>query len=688
MAHLEPSGHPDRAAQPGWPDPSAGTQPQLVIENLAVSFATEKGVVRAVDGVDLAVSRGGTLGLVGESGCGKSVTCHSILGLTPPNGRIAGGRILFEGRDLLQLPRPELARLRGHDIAMIFQDPMSALNPVHTVGGQITESLRIHRGLPRRQALEEAAALLDLVGIPEPRVRLREFPHQLSGGMCQRVMIAMALACRPKLLIADEPTTALDVTIQAQILDLLRDLQGEFGMSIILITHDLGVVAEMADTVAVMYCGRVVETAPAKDLFANPSHPYTRGLINSLPRVDRQVSALTPVDGFLPSPFDLPPGCPFEPRCAGASVRCRQTAPSLKALSPGHRVSCHHSRESGAMRPEDASEQPLLEFRNVVRHYGAGRRRFLRNEPVVHAVNGVSLGIRTGETVGLVGESGCGKSTLARLALGIDTPTDGEILFRGRSLSGLPAKEWRGLRRSMQMIFQDPSSALDPRMSVGDQIREPLAIHRLGADAARGAIVDAMIDAVGLPRDLMSRFPHELSGGQQQRVVIARALVLQPTLLVCDEPISALDVSVQAQVVNLLRDLQRRLSLTYLFISHDLAIVRHICDRIAVMYLGEIVELADRDALFDHPRHPYTQALISAIPIPDPTARRERRLLRGDPPNAIKLPSGCGFHTRCPHAEPHCRVQHPALIETAPGHRAACHLATGAAQPQLRAAAG
>ncbi len=340
------------------------------------------------------------------------------------------------------------------------------------------------------------------------------------------------------------------------------------------------------------------------------------------------------------------------------------------------------------MRPPDAPSDAILEFRNVVRHYGAGRRRFLRKAPVVHAVNGVSFSLRAGETIGLVGESGCGKSTLARLALGIDAPTDGEILFQGRSLSGLPAREWRSLRRSMQMIFQDPSSALDPRMTVGDQIREPLVIHALGDDEERRAIVDAMIDAVGLPRDLMSRFPHELSGGQQQRVVIARALVLRPTLLVCDEPISALDVSVQAQVVNLLRDLQRQLSLTYLFISHDLAIVRHICDRIAVMYLGEIVELADRDALFDRPQHPYTQALISAIPIPDPTARRQRHLLRGDPPNAIKLPSGCRFHTRCPLAEPSCRVERPPLVEIAPGHRAACRLVRDADSVELRAAAG
>ena len=346
MAYLEPSRRPDHGPEPRWQKEPDEARPQLVIEDLAVTFETEKGLVRAVDGVDLSVPRGKTLGLVGESGCGKSVTCHSILGLTPPNGRIANGQILFEGRDLRQLPRPELARLRGRDIAMIFQDPMSALNPVHTVGGQITESLRIHRGLPRRRASDEAAELLDLVGIPEPRLRLREYPHQLSGGMCQRVMIAMALACRPKLLIADEPTTALDVTIQAQILDLLRDLQGEFAMSIILITHDLGVVAEMADTVAVMYCGRVVETAPAEDLFADPSHPYTQGLIDSLPRIDRQVNALTPVEGFLPSPFDLPSGCPFEPRCPRATDRCRRTAPRLDALSPGHRVACHHATDA------------------------------------------------------------------------------------------------------------------------------------------------------------------------------------------------------------------------------------------------------------------------------------------------------------------------------------------------------
>ncbi|MCK6449614.1 MAG: ABC transporter ATP-binding protein [Alphaproteobacteria bacterium] len=665
----------------------------LSVENLHVHFATSRGLVRAVEGVSYQVRRGEVLAVVGESGCGKSVSALAIMRLLArPAGRVAAGRVVFDGRDLLKLSDDEMRRVRGREIGMIFQEPMTSLNPVLPIGLQIMEPLRIHLGMGEEQARLRAVELLRMVGITDPERRLNQYPHHFSGGMRQRVMIAIGLACNPKLLIADEPTTALDVTIQAQILELMRDLSQRLDVALIIITHNLGVVARYADRVNVMYAARVAEQGTSDDIFLRPRHPYAMGLMRSVPRLDRPRGVrLETIEGLPPNLLDPPAGCRFAPRCQFRVDVC-SSEPELLETESGHRAACHRAVEfaSGALAPPalqplaavraaeaQAEVAPILAVEGLKKYFPVARSTglFARISAEVRAVNDISFAIRPGETLGLVGESGCGKTTVGRLILRLETPTAGEIRFGGKDIAGHDAQDLRAMRRRIQAIFQDPYSSLNPRMTVGQIIAEPLQVYRMvpNARAAKDRVAE-LLSQVGLFPYMAERYPHEMSGGQRQRVGIARALAMEPSFIVCDEPVSALDVSIQGQIINLLEDLQRRLGLTYLFIAHDLAVVRHISNRVAVMYLGRIMELADRDAIYAAPQHPYTRALLDAAPVPDPEVERARapRALKGEIPSPLSPPSGCVFHTRCPLAGEECRREVPELREAQPGHFVSC----------------
>jgi peptide/nickel transport system ATP-binding protein len=666
-------------------------EPLLAVEDLHVEFATSAGVVRAVEGLTLAVRRGEVAALVGESGCGKSVSALAIMGLlAKPAGRVVRGRVVFDGRDLLSLSAAEMRALRGRDIAMIFQEPMTSLNPVLSIGLQIMEPLLIHLGMGAAGARRRAIELLGLVGISDAERRLGHYPHQFSGGMRQRVMIAIGLACNPKLIIADEPTTALDVTIQAQILELMKALSRQLGIALIVITHNLGIVARYADRVNVMYAARIVEQGLADDVFHRPRHPYAIGLMRSVPRLDRPRGVrLETIEGLPPNLLEPPSGCRFAPRCRYRLEIC-QRDPALEQIEPGHQAACWRAREiaAGEVAAEplvasapplrrEAPDPPLLSVQALSKEFrvGTGSGLLRRGSGTVRAVSEISFGIRAGETLGLVGESGCGKTTAGRLILKLEEPTSGAVRFRGADIAAMAGSELRLLRRKVQVIFQDPFSSLNPRMTVGQIIGEPLGVHGIapGRAAARERVA-ALLSQVGLFPYMAARYPHELSGGQRQRVGIARALAMEPEFIVCDEPVSALDVSIQGQIINLLEELQQRLKLTYLFIAHDLAVVRHISTRVAVMYLGRIVELADRDALYAEPLHPYTKALLDAVPVPDPRIERARaaRTLGGELPSPLTPPTGCLFHTRCPLATAECKTQVPELREIRRGHFAAC----------------
>ncbi len=665
-------------------------QPLLQVEELAVHLDSDRGTLRVVDGVGFEIRRGETFALVGESGCGKSMTALALLRLLPERiGHLAGGRLLLAGQDLAQASEAEMRRVRGGRVAMIFQEPMTSLNPVMPVGEQIAESLRLHRGLRSDALRDEVIGLLEAVGIPDPARRCGEFPHQLSGGMKQRIMIAMALAGQPELLIADEPTTALDVTIQAQVLELLQRLRRERGMAILLITHDLGVVAEQADDVGVMYAGHIVERASRDAFFEERLHPYSQKLFESLPTMGKRDQPLAVIPGSVPSPEHPFAGCRFAERCAHAWELCQREAPRWLEPRPGHGVRCHlHDPEVAKPGEVAAAEaavavaaesagggEELLAVRDLKVHFPIQRGFLKRTVGHVYAVDGVSLEVPRGRTLALVGESGCGKTTAGKAILQLTRPTAGSVRFGGSELTELSSKELRGRRRDFQIVFQDPFASMNPRMTVGEIVEEGMLAQGIGGNkAARRARVVALLEHVGLSAAATERYPHEFSGGQRQRVCIARALAVEPKLIVCDEPTSALDVSVQAQILNLLRGLQGELGLSYLFITHNLAVVGYLAHEVAVMYLGRIVEQGPVAAVLAQPRHPYTQALMAAVPSIEAEGRHEVLRVEGELPSPSKPPAGCHFHPRCPQAMAACREGYPEARTLGDGHQVRCFL--------------
>jgi len=651
----------------------------LQVKDLRLGFASGERTLLAVDGISFAIERGETFALLGESGCGKSATAQGLMRLLPTAGRIVGGSVQLDGEELLARSEAEMRAYRGGRMAMIFQEPATSLNPVLTVGRQIGEVLERHRGLRGEHARARMLDLLRQVGIADPERRLDEYPFQLSGGMKQRVMIAIALAGEPELLIADEPTTALDVTVQAQILDLLAQLQAERGMGMLLITHDLGVVARMAHRIGVMYAGELVEVASREEFFSAPRHPYTQALFAALPDVSRRGMTLTTIPGQVPSLAAMPAGCRFADRCPQVMPVCREQSPAWREAQPGHAVRCHWQGAQEASAPVSSvadalpsGQAPvLLDVADLKVHFPIRKGILQRTVGHVHAVDGVSLAISPGCTLALVGESGCGKTTVGKALLQLIRPTAGSVRLAGEELTGLSGRDLRAARRQLQMIFQDPFASLNPRLRIGEIIAEGMTALGVGGDAA--AAVRALLQQVGLPDDAAERFPHEFSGGQRQRIAIARALAVQPALLVCDEPTSALDVSVQAQILNLLKTLQGELGVAYLFITHNFAVVEYLAHDVAVMYLGRIVERGSADEVLGNPRHPYTQALLSAVPVPRLDGAGERIRLPGETPSPARPPSGCHFHPRCPQATEVCRERYPDARAVSDTHVAVCH---------------
>ena len=677
----------------------ASETPVLDVRSLEVAFRSDEGSLAAVRGIDLEIGRGEVVALVGESGSGKTVSALALLGLLPQSAKVdmASGRL--DGYDLTNLDKTTLREIRGAHVGIIFQDPLSSLNPVQKVGHQIRETVTLQLGLRGGEAKRVAIDLLAQVGIPDPASRYDEYPHQFSGGMRQRAMIAIALAGSPPLLVADEPTTALDVTVQAQILELIASLRAARDMGVLMITHDLGVVAGIADRILVMYAGRIVETGPAEEVLRRPRHRYTLGLLRSLPRLDtRRGAPLRAIEGSPPDVDDVGTGCAFAPRCESASERCAER-PELAAAIPGHAFACWHPFTGDASvedtldegeRGEAAGTERVLEVSRVEVVYGTRRRLLPGGAAPVRAVAGVDMNLDGATTIGLVGESGSGKTTLGRAIVRLLEPTGGSITVHGHEIAHMGERELRPLRRDFQIVFQDPQASLNPRHRINEILSEPLELHGLypGAEARRQRI-DELLELVGLSPRFATRLPHELSGGQRQRVGIARAVAVGPKLIVLDEAVSALDVSVRAQILNLLERLQTELGVAYVFIAHDLAVVRHIASEVAVMYVGRIMEYGPAEAIYREPRHPYTAALLSAVPVPDVARERarERILLHGDPADPRRPPEGCPFHTRCWLRQQlgnpeRCVSETPTLAPSASDEprQAACHFSTELAE--------
>jgi peptide/nickel transport system ATP-binding protein len=650
----------------------------LDVRDLHTQFFTETGVVKAVNGVSFTLGRGERMAIVGESGSGKSAMAMSLISLLAHPGRLVSGEVWLDGQDLAAMGEKDLNGIRGSRIGTIFQDPMSSLDPVMKVADQMVPPIARHLKLGAKDARDVAIGWLDKVGIPDAARRIDAFPFEMSGGMRQRVMIAMALSCNPRLVIADEPTTALDVTIQAQIVELLRKLTAETGTAMLFITHDLGLVSRFAQKVAVMYAGRIVEIGPTATVFRRPKHPYTQSLLRTIPRAGEteRRERLLQIPGFPPDMKHPPQGCAFRERCPGAHDLCAVETPRQTVRGADHNAACFLPNgldDAPAPEAEAAMERPVpvttdwralprqdvLEINNLSKHFVGESLLPWVKPPTVRAVNGVSLRVRRGETLGIVGESGCGKSTIARMLLGLDEPTGGEIFIQGTG----------------QMVFQDPYSSFNPKMKVFDIIAEPLVVQRVGTKEERASRVRALIEQVGLEQSYLDRFPNQLSGGQRQRVAVARALALNPSVVVADEPTSALDVSVRAQIINLLCDLKADLGVSFVFISHDLSTVRYVSDWIAVMYLGEVVEYGPAEEVFSDPAHPYTRALLDAVPVLDPEAEAEReiRVISGELPSPLNLPKGCAFASRCPKVTDLCRQEKPVLAQRRERRTEACH---------------
>lgn len=666
----------------------------LELKNIQTCFKTDGKMARAVDGVSMYLDRGEIVGIVGESGSGKSVTMMSMLQLISSPGKITGGEVYLDGNDKNMLEygpqSEEMRQMRGGRVSMIFKEPMTSLNPVLTIGYQIQENICLHLHVSKEEAKKRTIQMLKMVNIPDAEQRFHYYPQQFSGGMRQRIMIAMAMSSQPDILVADEATTALDVTTQAQLLEMIRDIAKKTNTAVIIVTHNLGIVARFAERIYVMYSGSVVETTDTMRLFAKPEHPYTRALLRAIPRLDDPKDRiLIPIEGLPPNPATRPDYCPFYDRCEYRKESCKQCKkPELKELEAGHFAACLLTEEEKQKKAEEIAakevkkavrghiqEENCLEVTNVRKYFPVYKGMMRKKVGEVKAIEEITFHARKGETLGIVGESGCGKTTLARCIMRVYKPEEGEIFFGGTDIAKLSDKELRPFRPRISMIFQDPFSSLDPRQTAESIVGESLNLHHLVKNKEEyDARVDELFRIVGLDPTLKTRVPHEFSGGQRQRIGIARALSSNPDMIICDEPISALDVSIQAQVINLLEELQAKLGITYLFIAHDLAVVKHISDRILVMYLGRIVEIAECDELYRNTLHPYTKALLAAVPVADPVveAERARVPIQGEVPSLTKRPSGCPFHDRCAHATERCKQEIPPLSDVGGGHQVAC----------------
>ena len=661
----------------------------LDVRNLTVTYDTEKGPLDTVRQFNLRIDAGEIYGLVGESGSGKTTLARAIVGYLPGNGRIKGGPVMLGEDNLLKLSRAEMRRIWGKRITMVHQDPAAAVNPTIPVGEQIAEMARTHLHMNKKEAREKALEMLNKVRMPDPEAVYRRYAHQLSGGMLQRVLIATALTTNPELLIMDEPTTALDVTTEAVILDLIHELLSEFNTAILYITHNLGVVARICHRVGVVYAGELMEEGTINQVFKESLHPYTRGLLGCVPRIDynKRTIALSAIPGYIPRPDRLPAGCIFAPRCDMAEEDCRRARPPVVEAAPGHRTACRRFEELAGVplsasllrrtrEPRERREGPLvLEARNIKKYFTMAGSIFSRGPAVVRAVDDISVRVRGGFTMGIVGESGCGKTTLARCIAGLEEATAGEIELEGQILPRSAAKRPPELLKKIQMVFQNPDASLNPQHPVGLSVARPLILLRNLPAKEIDKRVRELFQAVNLPEDYIHRLPHELSGGEKQRVAIARAFAAEPALMLCDEPISSLDVSVQASLMNLLVELQESKGVSYLFISHDLAAVSHLSDWIAVVYLGRLWEVGSAEDVFAPPYHPYTEALLSAIPIPDPDVKQKRVRLKGSVPSAMQIPPGCRFHTRCPRKWGEiCEKEEPPWQDAGNYHRICCHI--------------